>query len=94
MGWPNLGVGPDPKWHSSVKCFKCGEKGHIGANCPKKGPSLKANAKAKPKGEGSKGKGKGKKGKLNAVGEGEEDETGEEYTGMKKKTKQRVNRFQ
>ena len=80
---------------SAVKCFKRGEKGHIGANCPKKGPSPKANAKARPKGKGSKGKGKGnkgKKGKLNTVGEGEENETGEDI-GLRKRMKQRVNHF-
>ena len=53
---------------STVKCFKCGEKSLIGANCSKtKGPSPKANAKAKPKAgakgpsqKGLKGKAKGK----------------------------------
>ena len=62
---------------SKVRCFKCQEQGHIGANCPKrsqdggKGHGKSKGDKGKSKGKGvykgqfdkGKGKSKGKKGK-------------------------------
>ena len=58
---------------SKLTCFRCSEKGHISANCPKKNsgkggkPSGSKGFKGKPskgvKGKFEKGKGKGKKGK-------------------------------
>ena len=70
-----------------VKCFKCGQAGHIGSNCRSPKAKAKALPKAKPKAgnKGSprkttkgKGGGKGKKGKLNEIGEAEEGEEPEQ----------------
>ena len=63
-----------------VKCFKCQEQGHIGANCPKRAsPDGKGYGVVKgqfDKGKDKKGKprkGFGKKGKLNEVSMSDED---------------------
>ena len=42
---------------SKVRCFKCQEQGHIGANCPKRSQD---SGKGHGKSKGDKGKGKGK----------------------------------
>ena len=75
-----------------VKCFKCGQSGHIGANCQASSPKSASSspssstgkgsgaAKAKPAAKAGRGKG-GRKGKMHEVSaEGpqeEEQESGE-----------------
>ena len=58
--------------HSDKDCYGCGEKGHIAANCPKKGASLKGGGKGDFKGGkgGKAGKGGGKAGASPGKGNG------------------------
>ena len=77
---------------SGIVCFKCGKKGHIGANCrvkSNKGAEGKSKDSGvnvgKPSGKTSqdgkpsgKGSGKGKKGKMFEVAEGDGEQGGEE----------------
>ena len=77
---------------TNIACFKCGKKGHIGANCKVKstkgsdGRSSKDSGKSSGKDSqdgkpSSKGSGKGKKGKMFEVTEGDGEQEGDEPAG-------------
>ena len=77
---------------TNITCFKCGKKGHIGANCKVKSAkssdgksskdSGKSSGKASQDGKpSSKGSGKGKKGKMFEVTEGDGEQDGDETAG-------------
>ena len=78
---------------TNITCFKCGKKGHIGANCKVKSSkssdgksskiSGKSSAEASQDGKpSSKGSGKGKKEKMFEVTEGDGEQDGDETAGV------------
>ena len=74
---------------TNITCFKCGKKGHIGANCKVKSAKGSDGRSSKDSGRSSgkvsqdgkpssKGSGKGKKGKMFEVTEGDGEQEGDE----------------